>query len=255
MKNKSFILLLILAFLASVQNVDARSPFHRYRGTYRSSTAGNLMVGFGPSYYFGDSENQAKDLGKTFMQTTKLTTNSLCGNLFIAYELPVYKHLSVRFQLQNHYLRGEGYKDPKWGSRTYKSYNGAPEVFLEYYPAHIVPDYGFYIFGGVGFGVGVINFKNYYGHEGTTLGFSPRAAVGLGYKIFATPAWQFGFEASMRFLFIDEPGWNMDAYPFINENGRYVGSTQRWGDGVADVQFTLTYRFKQGNYGNKIVRY
>ena len=168
MKNKAIILLLFLAFAGSVENAAARNGYNRYRGTYRSETEGNLMIGFGPSYYFGDSENQAKDLGSTFMQTTKLTSNSISANLYIAYELPVYKHLVLRFQLMNHYIRGEGYEDPKWNSRTFLSYNAAPEILFEYYPAHLTPEYGFYIFAGAGFGISYINYKNYYGYSGST---------------------------------------------------------------------------------------
>lgn len=255
MKNKAIILLLFLAFAGSVENAAARNGYNRYRGTYRSETEGNLMIGFGPSYYFGDSENQAKDLGSTFMQTTKLTSNSISANLYIAYELPVYKHLVLRFQLMNHYIRGEGYEDPKWNSRTFLSYNAAPEILFEYYPAHLTPEYGFYIFAGAGFGISYINYKNYYGYSGSTYGLTPRGKFGLGYKFFATPAWQFGFEAGANIVFLDEPHWNMDAYPFIDDNGNYHGSTQRWGDGIFDLQFTLTYRFKQGTYRNRVARF
>jgi hypothetical protein len=255
MKKKSIILLLLLAFVGNVETFAVKTQFHRYRGTYRSQTEGNLVVGFGPSYYFGDSENQAKDLGNTFMQTTRLTSNSVSANLFIAYELPIYKHLVMRFQLQNHYVRGEGYDDPVWGSRTFQSYSGAPEILLEYYPAHLTPEYGFYIFGGVGIGASYINYKNYYGYSGQTYGLTPRGILGLGYKIFATPAWQFGFEAGARFIFLDEPHWNMDAFPFIDDKGKYHGSTQRWGDGLFDLQFTITYRFKQGTYRNHVARF
>ncbi len=255
MKNKTLILLLILAFVGNVENVSAGSKLHRYRGTYRSQTEGNLVIGLGPSYYFGDSENQAKDLGNTFMQSTKLTSNSVSANLFIAYELSVYKHLAMRFQLQNHYIRGEGYDDPKFSRRAFQSYNGAPEVLLEYYPAHLTPEYGFYIFGGVGIGFSYINYQNYYTYSGSTYGLTPRGIIGLGYKIFATPAWQFGFEAGARIVFLDEPHWNMDAYPFIDPNGGYHGSSQRWGDGLFDLQFTVTYRFKQGSYRNHVARF
>lgn len=243
-------------------------------GLYSTSNyiASGITFGGGVTYYYGDADNT----GVAFNGGFHTANVGGAAAVYYNYGLTFTHCLNLRFGLQGGLQRGNNKESIKKTHnrddyRSFKTYFIEPTAALEFYPFSFL-GIGFYIYGGVSFLAGVIDYDYAYYKRvdnqkvlsqltGQTFGFLPIAQVGIGYSFPLSGSWIMSAELSLHEGLVDTYYMNIDAYPMApsqNNDGVTIGRGagqgkwedadgmphMRWDDGWFQFGLTVSRRFK-----------
>lgn len=216
--------------------------------THNSSVAQGLTLTANALYYYGDVDM----LGVAFKHGFQKQNVSLGGSLVFSYLHPLANSANWRFSLSGGYLHGndsaryEVMADPITGQEINRSIGkglfrsgfGEFSAGIEWYP---FPKAGFYIYGGLGLNLSVINYdfsKSGKG-KGQQVNLLPMLPLEIGYNINLTHGFFITVMASVHQGLLDVPHSNLDGYPIVKS------SRFQWGDGYFLLGLSFSYRWQK----------